>query len=153
VFAIAVAGMVGATHLVESVEAALDDEEFMEGSARAMFATIVFCALRRPGWVGRLMTLAQRHGKNPVVAASVRAWAMRAYCVDRGLDSSDEAALRRFLLDEYTAGVGAGERARARGEVAGKLDAARREGRRRLNLLQEGTADDGAEVEEEAGEG
>jgi hypothetical protein len=69
----------GAVHHERILSRLLDDEEFMEDSANALFGSMMYASLEFPNWPERLAALFEKHGTHPMVREIVRVWATMEY--------------------------------------------------------------------------
>jgi hypothetical protein len=99
--------VLGIPQLDGPVRALLDDADFMASAAHALLTTRLVIDYRQDGWVDRLRSLRDAHGKHPIVGEVIWAWAMVSY-LRRDLDPADESALVSFLADITAEGTHAG---------------------------------------------
>ena len=69
----------GSLHHKKILTALLDDPEFMNESANALFATMMYSSLEFPSWPSRFKALVDQHGGHPMVRETIRIWALMEY--------------------------------------------------------------------------
>lgn len=126
------AGSLGSSKVVGMLRNALDDEAFRERTANALFATLLYCDLRGPGWLDRLEDLYREHGRHPVVAEYVLAFSRYTYhhSSPANVDAAGlERVMVKVILDELKlTGLQAG---RAKSTLLEELREGRRQALRR----------------------
>jgi hypothetical protein len=99
----------GAVHHERILVGLLDDEEFMNKSANALFASMMYASLGFPRWPGRLATLIEKHGGHPMVREVVRVWATMEYHHGRLADGI-RLELENVLIEITTPELASGGR-------------------------------------------
>lgn len=77
--AFSIAGALASPHLETVTRGVVEDTEFMQPTAHALFATMLYVLMRFPDWVSRLTGLYDTHGEHPLVKALVFALATTYY--------------------------------------------------------------------------
>jgi hypothetical protein len=91
----------GSIHHEKILGELLDDEKFMDDSANAMFATMLYAMLFFPGWPQRLEGLLEKHGSHPMVFETVRLWGTTEYHSGE-LTKKDTEAIENVLVEMLT---------------------------------------------------
>jgi predicted MPP superfamily phosphohydrolase len=91
-------GRVGTPRLEAALIQVLDDDEFMDTTLHALFATILYASLRLSGWAERVKTLYERHGRHSLVASLVTQWTLVRYRTD-DLTDATRGVLEDVLAD------------------------------------------------------
>lgn len=92
---------VGSVHHEIVLSTLLDDEGFMEETANALFATMLYAMLHFPGWPRRLTELYERHGSHPMVSEVVRRWTLEEYYAE-DLPAADLKEVEDLLVEILT---------------------------------------------------
>jgi hypothetical protein len=91
----------GSIHHEKILGELLDDEAFMNDSANAMFATMLYAMLFFPEWPQRLENLLEKHGSHPMVFETVRLWGTTEYYSGE-LTKKDAEAIENVLVEMLT---------------------------------------------------
>jgi predicted MPP superfamily phosphohydrolase len=91
----------GTIHLEGTLRRVLDDEEFMESTAHALLATMLYAATGNSDWPDRMATLYNRHAEHPIVAEMVRSYALARYRFGE-LGEGEATKVESFLANVYT---------------------------------------------------
>jgi hypothetical protein len=124
--------VLGISQLDGPVQALQEDADFMASAAHALLITRMVIDYRQDGWVDRLRSLREAHGKHPMVGEVIWAWAMTSY-LRRDVDPVDESALAALLADIVAEGTHASgpnvvqERATAKSRALQQLRDKRRD--------------------------
>lgn len=87
-------------HLETVARKVLEDEEFMDPTAHALFATLFYALMRFPDWINWLIALYETHSEHPIVKELVISLALSAYRSPRISDAEAEK------LENFIAGLG-----------------------------------------------
>lgn len=122
----------GSSKMVDTLQAVLEEPTFVERTANALFATIIYAELRGKGWVDRLTRLYEDHGHHPVVSEIVVMYCRYCY-LHTSTTAAEQKALEDLvvaaLLDElHLSSIRAG---RAKSHLLQQLRASRQEALRR----------------------
>lgn len=144
----------GAVHHERILKDLLDDEEFMNDSANALFATMMYVSLEFPSWPGRLERLYEKHGDHPMVKEVVRLWARMEYHNDKLSDATRadlENVLVEVTLPELTSGGkdAVAQRAAQKAEIREGLRRSRTQSQWAKSDAIAAEAEDGSDDEED----
>jgi 3',5'-cyclic AMP phosphodiesterase CpdA len=89
---------VGSVHLEGVLSRVLDDDEFMDETAHALFASMLYAHLGFNGWPTRLRQAHDRHPGNPWVNQLMRGFALSAYHRQERLHAKRDDELENLLV-------------------------------------------------------
>jgi predicted MPP superfamily phosphohydrolase len=110
----------------------LDDEEFMEQSAHALFATMLYAMLRFAGWPERLQKLYELHGNHPMISQIIEEWTLEEY-LHGDVSKQDMTRIESLLIAVRTPRnlTGVRKRQQKKSKIQAELQAARTQARYR----------------------
>jgi hypothetical protein len=88
-------------HLSSALSDLVSEHEFMSSSARALLATLLYCALDLDDWPDHLRELYETYGGHPVIASLCRGLALSAYR-SPSTRRSLIPRLEKFLVEIYS---------------------------------------------------
>jgi 3',5'-cyclic AMP phosphodiesterase CpdA len=95
-------GAVGTRYLQGVLDEVMDDGPFMDVTAQAFFATMLYAMLELPQWPARLKELHDKHGSHTFVREIIRRWALRQYFGET-LGTAYTQQVENLLADVVTA--------------------------------------------------